>query len=142
MRSRPGRAAGERSDSISREAHAGDVGDPSVLAALRSLAPVRAVRGNVDDGELTALPPALEGDIGGLVYRMTHRREDVPHPLDAFGFLIPKGERHAIMACTWVAVNAAVPSPLICSFWRCSASSCLSRRLARESCSSKASSCS
>lgn len=30
--------------------HAGDVGDPSVLAELGSLAPVHAVRGNVDRG--------------------------------------------------------------------------------------------
>ncbi len=30
--------------------HAGDVGDPSVLEALAEIAPVRAVRGNVDRG--------------------------------------------------------------------------------------------
>ena len=27
---------------------------------------------------------------------------DVPHPLDAFGFLVPKPERRSIMACTWL----------------------------------------
>jgi putative phosphoesterase len=31
--------------------HAGDVGDPGVLEALRAVAPVVAVRGNVDRGE-------------------------------------------------------------------------------------------
>ena len=30
--------------------HAGDVGDPEILAALQSVAPVTAVRGNVDHG--------------------------------------------------------------------------------------------
>jgi putative phosphoesterase len=58
--------------------HAGDVGEPAVLAALAAVAPVRAVRGNVDDGELAALPLLLEGEIAGQPYGMTHRREDVP----------------------------------------------------------------
>ncbi len=31
--------------------HAGDIGDPSVLEALRAIAPVTAVRGNVDVAE-------------------------------------------------------------------------------------------
>ena len=39
------------------------------------------------------------------IWTLGYRREDVPNPLDAFGFLIPKGERHAIMACTWVATK-------------------------------------
>ena len=37
--------------------HAGDVGDAAVLAALRRMAPVEAVRGNVDQGP-RAGPPA------------------------------------------------------------------------------------
>jgi putative phosphoesterase len=37
--------------------HAGDVGGPEILDALRRIAPVTAVRGNVDhDGECGALP--------------------------------------------------------------------------------------
>ena len=36
--------------------HAGDVGKRSVLDALRELAPVVAVRGNVDTGDLATLP--------------------------------------------------------------------------------------
>ncbi len=64
--------------------HAGDVGEPDILAALAALAPmqtmqaVRAVRGNCDGGELAALPFLVEGEIDGLPYAMTHRREDVP----------------------------------------------------------------
>ena len=38
--------------------HAGDVGDPGILSALEELAPVVAVRGNMDGGELGR---ALEG---------------------------------------------------------------------------------
>jgi uncharacterized protein len=58
--------------------HAGDVGEPEILAALAAIAPARAVRGNGDTGELAALPFLVEGEIAGLPYAMTHRREDVP----------------------------------------------------------------
>ena len=38
--------------------HAGDVGDPSILAALRAIAPVTAIRGNIDEGGACGhLPP-------------------------------------------------------------------------------------
>jgi|ERR1700688_1896109 putative phosphoesterase len=37
--------------------HAGDVGDPKILAALENLAPVTAVRGNVDTREWAAKLP-------------------------------------------------------------------------------------
>lgn len=36
------------------------------------------------------------------IWTFGYRRSDVPHPLDAFGFLVPKPERRAIMACTWL----------------------------------------
>lgn len=54
--------------------HAGDVGDLEILERLRRIAPVDAVRGNTDAG--TALPEELSGDLGGLPFRMVHRRED------------------------------------------------------------------
>ena len=58
--------------------HAGDVGDPEVLARLREIAPVDAVRGNVDThGELSRLPKRIDGDLGGVAFRMIHRRDDV-----------------------------------------------------------------
>jgi putative phosphoesterase len=40
--------------------HAGDVGSQEVLEALRALAPLTAVRGNVDRGALAAALPATE----------------------------------------------------------------------------------
>jgi hypothetical protein len=59
--------------------HAGDVGDAAILERLGSLAPVAAVRGNVDtDGALAALPATLEGELAGLAFGMVHRREDLP----------------------------------------------------------------
>jgi uncharacterized protein len=56
--------------------HAGDVGAPEILDTLRSIAPVEAVRGNVDVGATARLPESVAGDLGGLPFRMIHRRED------------------------------------------------------------------
>ncbi len=39
---------------------------------------------------------------GSSIWTFGYRRSDVKHPLDAFGFLVPKPERRAIMACTWL----------------------------------------
>ncbi|MEI9985911.1 MAG: metallophosphoesterase family protein [Aliidongia sp.] len=59
--------------------HAGDIGDPAILAELGRLAPVKAVRGNIDRGEWAGALPETEvleagetliyilHDIGGLV---------------------------------------------------------------------------
>lgn len=53
--------------------HAGDVGTPDVLAALRAIAPVGAVRGNVDHGVwATALPPTDVVRLGELDVYMLH----------------------------------------------------------------------
>jgi putative phosphoesterase len=40
--------------------HAGDLGDPEILTALRKIAPVVAVRGNIDRGEWAATLPEYE----------------------------------------------------------------------------------
>ena len=59
--------------------HAGDVGEPEVLAALRRIAPLEAVRGNVDQGPgLERLPDSLSGQLGEVPFGMVHRREEVP----------------------------------------------------------------
>lgn len=52
-------------------------------------------------GELLAAIPYT----GSAIWTFGYRTEDIPHPLDAFGFLVPKPERNAIMACTWVATK-------------------------------------
>ena len=57
---------------------------------------------------VTAIDPVLSGLLasiphtGSSIWTFGYRREDVPHPLDAFGFLVPKPERRSIMACTWL----------------------------------------
>lgn len=58
--------------------HAGDVGGAEVLSKLREIAPVEAVRGNMDSGaDAEELPPLLSGELDGLPFRMIHRREDI-----------------------------------------------------------------
>jgi uncharacterized protein len=58
---------------VERILHAGDVGDYSVLSALTSVAPVLAVRGNVDQsGPVGDLPLEVRLDIGGADVYMTH----------------------------------------------------------------------
>jgi putative phosphoesterase len=53
--------------------HAGDVGSPEVLRALRLVAPVVAVRGNVDvGGWADALPSRAEIDLGGVCVVVGH----------------------------------------------------------------------
>lgn len=53
--------------------HAGDVGRPEVLEALRRLAPVTAVRGNVDRGDWAeALPLSEIIELNGVSIYMLH----------------------------------------------------------------------
>lgn len=58
--------------------HAGDVGTPEVLEALRSLAPVWAVRGNVDcDGLLQQLPQERFVTLFGFRIYMVHDKKQI-----------------------------------------------------------------
>jgi uncharacterized protein len=53
--------------------HAGDVGDPAILDALEKIAPIRAVRGNVDRGLLAQrLPESEVVDAAGLSLYVIH----------------------------------------------------------------------
>lgn len=57
--------------------HAGDVGDPKILEELRRLAPVVAVRGNIDTGAWsTDLPETAVAEVGPeLIYVLHDIRE-------------------------------------------------------------------
>ncbi len=53
--------------------HAGDIGDESVLDGLGRIAPVRAVRGNIDwERWATILPERLSVEVGGLRVCVLH----------------------------------------------------------------------
>jgi putative phosphoesterase len=53
--------------------HAGDVGAPDILDGLAAIAPVRAIRGNIDVGQpLGHLPETLTFDHAGWRYHVLH----------------------------------------------------------------------
>jgi putative phosphoesterase len=60
---------------VSRILHAGDVGGPSILAALAAIAPVEAVAGNVDDPCDPMLAVERTMAIGGLTLHLSHGHE-------------------------------------------------------------------
>lgn len=60
---------------VSRIFHAGDVGGPSVLAALNAIAPTEAVYGNVDDRHNPALARERVVSIGGVTIHVSHGHE-------------------------------------------------------------------
>jgi putative phosphoesterase len=69
---------------VDRILHAGDVGRPDVLEGLALLAPVAAVRGNVDlEGELARLPVFVVVDVEGVRFAVTHRRDSAYRTDDA-----------------------------------------------------------
>jgi uncharacterized protein len=53
--------------------HAGDVGDAAILDALRAVAPVTAIRGNIDEGgPCSYLPPTELAELSGKNIYMLH----------------------------------------------------------------------
>jgi putative phosphoesterase len=67
--------------------HGGDVGDPQILDQLRQLAPVTAVRGNVDSGAWAAKLPLTEVvEIGGVSIYVIHILKDLDLKPEAGGF--------------------------------------------------------
>jgi uncharacterized protein len=58
--------------------HAGDVGDPEILTRLAGIAPVTAIRGNIDRNNPCADLPATETlELAGYVLHMVHSIEDL-----------------------------------------------------------------
>jgi putative phosphoesterase len=69
--------------------HAGDVGNPDILTALSSIAPVTAIRGNVDTHGPTSLLPATELiELSGCLIYMVHAREDLDLNPQAAGIAV------------------------------------------------------
>src|SRR5579875_2108840 len=58
--------------------HAGDVGDPAILDRLAAIAPVTAIRGNIDrSGPCAQLPATETLEIAGHLVHMVHALEDL-----------------------------------------------------------------
>jgi putative phosphoesterase len=67
--------------------HAGDVGKPEILSALQAIAPVYAVRGNVDKGTWAAALPTTEViSYGDHLLYVLHDRNELELTPAAAGF--------------------------------------------------------
>ncbi len=79
-----------------RIVHAGDVCDPSVLAALREIAPVDAVRGNNDVGAWAdALAIATTIDVEDVAIHVVHDIADLAaHPPPSRARIVVHGHSH------------------------------------------------
>jgi putative phosphoesterase len=76
--------------------HAGDVGDPAILDQLREIAPVTAIRGNVDTSGDCALLPATEMvELAGCFVYLVHSLEWIDiAPKSAGVRLVVSGHSH------------------------------------------------
>jgi len=76
--------------------HAGDIGDPGILSALGAIAPVTAVRGNVDRqtwAEKISLTEVLEA--GGVSIYILHILQELDLKPEAAGFkVVVSGHSH------------------------------------------------
>ena len=58
--------------------HAGDIGGPEIVPRLAEIAPVTAIRGNVDTGDWAdAFPPTATFDLAGRRLHMLHDLHDL-----------------------------------------------------------------
>jgi putative phosphoesterase len=76
--------------------HAGDVGDVRILEELRELAPLTAIRGNIDSGGPCAQLPAVEMvELGGQSIYMVHDRNELDLNPEAAGIsAVVSGHSH------------------------------------------------
>lgn len=76
--------------------HAGDVGDPAILATLAELAPVTAIRGNVDtSGPCANLPATEMVQFGEITLYLVHSLADLDiNPVAAGVQVVVSGHSH------------------------------------------------
>jgi len=87
--------------------HAGDVGDPAILDALREIAPVTAIQGNVDvEGDCAELPATDVVELAGRLFYLVHSVHDLDIKPEAAGVAVVVSghshkpsieERHGVM---------------------------------------------
>lgn len=69
--------------------HAGDVGDPEILETLRQIAPITAIRGNVDRGVWARKLPQTEVlELGAVSIYILHNLKDLDLKPEAAGFMV------------------------------------------------------
>ena len=76
--------------------HAGDVGDAAILDRLRKIAPLTAIRGNVDVAGVCGALPATEAvELGGRLFYLVHSLQDLDiNPVAAEVAVVVYGHSH------------------------------------------------
>ncbi len=76
--------------------HAGDVGNADILQTLKGIAPVTAIRGNVDTyGECAELPATEAVELGGRLFYLVHSVHDLDiNPRAAQVDVVVSGHSH------------------------------------------------
>jgi putative phosphoesterase len=76
--------------------HAGDVGDSAIVDGLREIAPVTAIRGNVDvSGACAKLPATDVVELGGKLFYLVHSVHDLDiNPVAAGVAMVVSGHSH------------------------------------------------
>jgi uncharacterized protein len=80
--------------------HAGDIGDPDILKTLAEIAPVTAIRGNVDrDAWAKKIPPTNVLQVSGVSIYILHNLNELDLKPEAAGFGVAvSGHTHAARA--------------------------------------------
>jgi uncharacterized protein len=80
--------------------HAGDIGDPAILTQLGKLAPVTAVRGNVDrEGRAGKIHPTNVLEVRGVTIYILHNLNELDLKPEAAGFdVVVYGHTHVAKA--------------------------------------------
>jgi len=96
--------------------HAGDIGKPEILDALRAIAPLTAVRGNNDEGLewAAALPGRAVLEFGGVGLYLVHEPAHVPAELPQGVRVVVTGHSHRPLLETrdgvlWINPGSAGP---------------------------------
>lgn len=86
----------ERLAGVDHIIHAGDIGAPEVIEGLRRIAPVTAIKGNVDRGDWAAVYPATEFvKLGGRFFYVLHNLKELDLDPGAAGIdVVVSGHSH------------------------------------------------
>jgi putative phosphoesterase len=86
----------ERLAGVDHIIHAGDIGRAEVISGLREIAPVTAIRGNIDRGEWAAGYPQTElVKLGGRFFYVLHNRAEIDLDPAAAGIdVVVSGHSH------------------------------------------------
>src|ERR1043165_5076675 len=82
---------------VQRIIHAGDIGDEELIWQLEKIAPVIAVRGNVDDAAKMCFPTERLAVLGGLTFFVRHQFATVEKMSDAHRRIVEQRMPEAVI---------------------------------------------